>query len=142
MTWHGYIGVENLALDAAQRQTLIDVLRALGPAADPSPARLNHWRSRLDGEAAICEAAFQESALAVATWKSRLGTIFGVSPAMIDSASINQSYAGGTTPVVTFGYSGTDYIRVALFGDLAAAWMESGDECRGYLAFHRGEWEL
>lgn len=141
MTWHGYFGIENLTLNAAQRQMLIAALRVLGPSSDPSPARLNHWRTRLDGQAAIFEAAFQESALTVTAWKSRLASIFGVSPVTIGSSTVNQSFAGGTTPVITFFRSGIDYIRVALFGGVNADWMESGNECRGYLAFYADEWE-
>lgn len=141
MTWHGYIAVENLALDTGQRQTLIAALRTLGPASDPSPARLNHWRPRLDGQVVIFEAAFQELALTVAAWKDRLGIIFGVDPTTIGNASVDQSYAGGTTPAVTFTYSGIDYIRATLFGGSGATWVESGDECRGYLALYQDEWE-
>ena len=31
--WHGYFGIENLALNDSQRDTLVTALRALGPAA-------------------------------------------------------------------------------------------------------------
>ena len=136
--WHGYLAVENLNLNAAQRATLIDALRNLGPVSDPQPARLNHWRTRLDGEAAIFEALFNESNLTVDKFKQRLGAIFGVDPATIDDAT--QSTAFG--PVVTFSRGGTDYLRFLLFGGAGAAWMESGDECRGYLAANIAEWEL
>lgn len=47
----------------------------------------------------------------------------------------------GATPIVTFSRGGTDYLRFALFGGQGAAWMESGDECRGYLAANQDEWE-
>lgn len=138
---HFYLGIENLALNATQRQTLVDVLKALGPASDPQPARLCHWRTRLDDEAAIFEALFDEDNLTIPKFKQRLGDIFGVDPATIDHATQSKSYAGGTTPIVTFSHGGTDYLRFALFGGQGAAWMESGDECRGYLAANRDEWE-
>jgi hypothetical protein len=141
MKRHLYLGVENIGLNTAQRATLIDALRALGPRSDPQPARLNHWRTRLDGEAAIFEALFNENALMVDAFKARLASIFSIDPATIDHAASSRSFADGSTPIVVFSRSGVDYLRFALFGGVDAAWMESGDECRGYLALNRDEWE-
>jgi hypothetical protein len=138
---HFYLGIENINLNATQRQTLIAELKALGPASDPQPARLCHWRTRLDNEAVILEALFNENNLTVARFKQRLGAIFSVDPATIDHATQQASFADGMTPVVTFSRSGTDYLRFAIFGGAGTAWMESGDECRGYLAVNRDEWE-
>lgn len=70
--WHGYFGIENLNLNPTQRATLIQALRALGPSSDPLPDRLNHSHTRLDGQAAIFEALFDESVLTVQAWKNRL----------------------------------------------------------------------
>ena len=114
--WHGYIGIENLNLNDTQRGELIQALRSLGPSSDPQPARLCHWRTRLDGEAAIFEALFDESNLTVAKFKNRLGSIFGVDPAAIDHSIITRHFSEGNTPVVTFSYLGTDYLRFAPFG--------------------------
>lgn len=139
--WHGYIGFENEGLSTSQRATLVSELRLLGPTSDPQPARLCHWRTRLDGEAAIFEALFNENNLTVARWKQRLGAIFGVDPDTISHSAVNRSFGGGTTPVVTFSRGGIDYLRVALFGGVGAEWNESGDECRGYLFLYRNEWE-
>jgi len=82
--WHGYFGVEDLNLSTAQRQVLIGELRSLGPASDPQPARLCHWRTRLDGQAAIFEALFNENNLTVERFKQRLGSIFSVDPEDIE----------------------------------------------------------
>lgn len=139
--WHGYIGIENLALNQAQRQTLVDALKTLGPASDPQPARLCHWRTRLDGEAIILEALFSEDNLTITKFKQRLGNIFGIDPTTIYHGTIVMSFAGGITPVVTFSRNNTDYLCFALFGGQDAAWMTSGDECRGYLAINRDDWE-
>lgn len=138
---HFYLGIENLTLNATQRQTLVDALKALGPASDPQPARLCHWRTRLDGEAAIFEALFDEGNLTVQAFKQRLGTIFSVDPTAIDHDTVTNHFADGDTPVVTFSRGGVDYLRFALFGGQSATWMESGDEARGYLAANRDEWE-
>ena len=134
--WHGYIGIENVGLSATQRATLIAELRTLGPASDPQPARLNHWRTRLDNEAAIFEALFNEGALTVARFKQRLATIFGVDPTTISDATQATQFG----PLMTFSKGGTDYLRFLLFGGKGAAWMESGDGARAYLAANAGEW--
>jgi hypothetical protein len=139
--WHGYLGIENLALNPSQRQILVDELRALGPASHPQPACLCHWRTRLDGEAAIFEALFDEDDLTVQVFKQRLAAIFGVDPATIDHDTVVRHFAGGDTPVVTFSRGGTDYLRFALFGGPDAEWMESGGECRGYLKTYQEDWE-
>jgi len=140
-TQHCYIGIENINLNASQRQTLVAALRALGPASHPSPACLCHWRTRTDGQAAIFEALFDENALTITAFKNRLASIFGVQPDTIDHATTSLSFAGGTTPVVTFSRGGTGYLRFALFGGVDATWGESGDECRGYLAAYRDQWD-
>jgi hypothetical protein len=140
--WRGYFAIEDLNLNASQRQTLIDALRLLGPASHPNPSRLNHWRTRLDNRAAIFEAQFNEVNLTVAKFKDRLANIFGVDPATVDHATQQVSYSdGNNTPVVTFSRGGTNYIRMALFGGTVADWDTSHDEVLGFLAANRGDWE-
>jgi hypothetical protein len=142
MTWHGYFGIENLALNDNQRSTLVQALRALGPASDPQPARLCHWRTRPDGQAAIFEALFDEDVLTIQAWKVRLAALFDVDPGTVDHALVTAHFAGGDTPVVTFSRGGTDYLRVALFGGVGATWPDSGDECRAYILANLAEWEI
>jgi hypothetical protein len=137
---HFYFGIENINLNAVQRQTLIVELKALGPASDPQPARLCHWRTRLDGEAAIFEALFNENNLTIARFKQRLGNIFGVDPGTINHRTNQVDFAGHGTRIVVFSRGVTDYLRFALFGGVDAAWMDSGDECRGYLKANYDEW--
>lgn len=139
--WHGYIGIENLALNASRRQTLIDALKQLGPRSDPQPARLCHWRTRLDGEAALFEAAFNEDNLTIAKFKDWLASIFGVDSVTIDHRVTSYQFADGDTPAVVFSRLEIDLLRFSLFGGQGASWMQSGDECRGYLAVNRDEWE-
>lgn len=142
--WHGYFGIENLALNDAQRGELVDALRQLGPASSPQPARLCHWRTRLDGQAAIFEALFNESHITIDAFKTRLGTIFGIDPQTIDHEINRVTFAARETAIVTFGRGGTAYLRLAMFGYDGAdwpAWMESGDEARAYLAANQSEWE-
>lgn len=139
--WHGYVGFENLALDVARRNALHQALTALGPDSDPQPARVLHWRTRLDNEAGIYEAAFDTGKVNLTAWKARLATLFGVDPATVDHEVRVLSFAGGQTQVWTLSRGGTDYLRVALFGDAWATWEESRQETLGYLALHRAEWE-
>ena len=139
--WHGYIAIENLNLNAAQRVTLIAEIQALGPASDPQPARLNHWRTRLDGEAAIFEALFNEGNLTINRFKQRLGSIFGIAWNTIDHSVQNITFDTRTTPIVTFSRGGTNYLRVAAFAGTGATWAQSLLECAAYLAANAAEWE-
>jgi len=139
--WHGYFAIEDINLSDSQRDTLIDVLRKPGPETHPSPACLCHWRTRLDGDAAIFEALFNEDMLSVDAFKDRLGAIFGIDPATIDHVLSILHFGEGNTPVAVFSRSGTNYLRMALFGGPNATWMESGDECRAYLALYRDQWD-
>ena len=143
MNRHIYFGIENLALNDAQRGLLVDALRALGPSSHPQPACLCHWRTRLDGQAAIFEALFDEDTITVVTFKNRLGSIFGVNPANIGHDTRIVTLANRETAVVTFS-RGIDYLRVAFFGYAGVdwpTWMESGNECRAYLRANAVEWE-
>ena len=140
-TWHGYFAIEDLGLSQEQRQTLIAALRALGPSAHPQPACLNHWRTRPDGLAAIFEALFDEDHLTVDAFKTRLAAIFKVDPATIDHALTTQVFHSLSTPIVTFSRSGTNYLRLALFGGPSATWPQSGDECRAFLTLYAEDWE-
>ena len=137
--WHGYFGIENLALNAAQRDTLIAALRRLGPASHPQPARLCHWTTRPDGQAAIFEALFSNQALTVTAWRNRLAQLFGVDPDTIGHATTLPIFDSVPTTVVTLSRSGTDYLRVALFA-YPSQWAVSGAEARAYLAANAAEW--
>ena len=141
MAWHGYFAIEDLNLTDAQRDTLIGVLEKLGPDTHPQPACLNHWRTRLDGDAAIFEALFNEDLLTVDAFKDRLAAIFNIDPESIDHTLTIFHFGPGSTPVAVFSRNGTDYLRMALFGGPDATWEESGDECRAYLALYAEQWE-
>jgi len=73
--------------------------------------------------------------------KQRLGTLFGVDPAAIGHNTINKTFVARSTPVVTFSYAGTDYLRFAVFGGTGANWPQSRRETLGYLLQNLGEWE-
>lgn len=139
--WHGYIGLENLNLNAAQRTQLYDEIRQLGPSFNPSPAKLLHERLRLDGDAGIWEALFNENKLTVQAIKAWLANIFGIQPDDITVTTVTQSFANGETSVTTYSYGATNYVRSAPFNGLGCEWCTSGDECRGYFSLYQSEWE-
>jgi len=140
---HVYFGIENLALNATQKAQLVTVLKTLGPAASPRPCMLNHWRFRVDNDAAIFEALFDETKITIQAFKDFLGTIFGVSPALITNTNSSQAFSGHSTLVVTFTYNAVNYLRVALFG-YAGGWPiyeDSHLEVLGYLKLNQAAWE-
>lgn len=140
-TWHGYFGIQDLNLTSQQRQTLLAELMTLGPAEDPQPAMLVHWRTNLDNTAAIFEAAFNEDNLTIAKFKQRLATIFGVDVADIDHTVTNQSFSPGlTTPIVTISYQAENKIRVALFAGVGANWEESRTETQAFILANAADW--
>jgi hypothetical protein len=144
MDQHVYFGIENLNLNDTQRGELIQALRALGPASHPQPCCLCHWRTRLDGQAAIFEALFDEDTISIDAFKQWLGVIFGISWVTIGHSITPQTFDTLPTAIVTFSRTGVDYIRVAFFGydgTTWPSWMQSGDECRAYLALYRDLWE-
>lgn len=141
---HVYFGIENLTLNDEQRALLVEALRALGPGAHPSPACLCHWRTRLDGQAAIFEALFNEDAISIDAFKKHIGSIFGISWVTIGHSINSQTFDVLPTAVVTLSRTGTDYLRMAVFGYDGGdwpAWEQSGGECRAYLALYRDLWE-
>ena len=140
MTWHGYMGMINLALTAPQRQTLAQALAALGPADDPQPARRNHRRVRPDNDAVIFEAAFDEADLTVAKLRGYLANVFDVPVAQISANTTQQTFSNLQSPIVTLSYQGTQRLRVALFGGTAATWAQSRAEALAYLVANAAAW--
>ncbi len=137
--WHGYVGIEDLALTVAQRNTLITALRTLGPATDPQPARLMRFRARNDNKAAIFEALFQDQDWTVDAIKARLGSIFAVNPGLITHSTVSSDYG----PAVTFQYpAGTSRLRMIAFAGVNANWEVSRLACTHYLLDNKAAWQL
>lgn len=136
--WHGYIAIENLALTANQRGKLITALRKLGPASDRQPERFNHRRTRLDGQAVIFEAAFNDNNISVAGIKGYLANVFGVAASTINH-SVNQTQYG---PVATYERGGTNYLRLVQFGGVGSSWETSRLAAVAYLRANSAAWEL
>lgn len=133
---HVYFGIEVISLTAPQRATLVTALRALGKQADAQPCRINHMRARLDNDAAIFEAEFDESELTVAAFKNYLGTVFGIDPATITHTTSTNVYG----VLVTLARAGTDRLRVLLFGGASPTWAQSRAAAVAYLAANAAAW--
>jgi hypothetical protein len=141
--WHGYFGIEALSMTGAQKTTLLTALRALGPARSETdwPPYLMQFRARLDNNAALFEARFNDANLTVAALKQFLADAFGVPVANITNVNTSATFAVRPSPLVTLRYTGTDRLRVVLFAGVGAAWAESREECAAYLAANRAAWE-
>lgn len=132
-----YIGIENISLTNPQRAAIVAALRALGKQSDPQPSHINHWRPRLDGDAAIFESEFDDSELTVAKFKAYIANAAGVAVGVITSS--NATVAAGL--VVTLSVSGTARLRALLFGGAGATWAQSHDAVLAYLAANAVDWE-
>jgi hypothetical protein len=137
--WHGYVGIEDLGLTVAQRNTLVTALRTLGPAIDPQPARKNHWRARLDDKAVIFEALFNDQDWTIATIKGRLAGIFGISAAQINHTQTSSVYG----PVITFQYPGaTNKLRMIAFAGINSTWQQSRQAAFQYIFDNLVAWQV
>ena len=140
--WHGYCLNENLAMDASDWEQMLQAIQGLGPGFSSSPAEMNHRRMRLDGQAELYEALFTEQRISEDQWKVIIGAMIGKPPPQMELTRKIVSYNGYETPETTYGYGGTDYVTIRWFAGIGSAWMESGDECRAYLALFADQWEL
>ena len=131
-----YYGIEDLGLTAAQRQTLIDVLKQTGDNQSIYPNHRNHWRVRLDNKAVIFEGKFNDADWTVDSLKNKLANIFNVAPGTIGDSSQSTQYG----PVVTYSRAG-DKLRLIAFGGLLASWEESHAKVLTYLSNNLDDWE-
>lgn len=137
MMAHVYCGVEDIALTETQREAVIDAFKTLGPASDPQPCMLCHWRIRADRMAAIFEARFNADDLTVEKVTNFLANATGADPANIH-ATVTQTAHG---PVATFSAGGIDRLRIVIFAGPNAEWEESRQQTVAYIAANQAEWE-
>lgn len=137
--WIGYIGIEIIDMTADQRQELVDVIKRIGKADNsPFPNLRMQIRVRLDSDAAIFEAVFDEDNLTVAQFKTWLGNIYSVDPSTITSTTQQTNYG----PMATFARpANTPRLRMLLFGGVNADWETSRLATVAYLSANREDWE-
>jgi hypothetical protein len=135
--WHGYFGIEDMALTAPQRTAIVAALRTLGPDSDPQPAHIRQFLPSLDGSQAIFEALFQAGNLTVEKVKAYLANAVGANPENVDHEVTQTQYG----PMVTYSAAGTDRLRVIMFGGIGATWDESRRACANFKCDHINDWE-
>lgn len=141
-----YFAIENLGLTDPQRDQLWQAMQGLGVFNNSSlPNQRNHWRIRLDGQAAIHEAVFDEDKISIAAIKTWLANTFGVGVETIDHAVLNWDFSGNLqmTSIVTFSHNATDYIRMAIMGYTSGnwpTWEQSRVETVAYIKANDAEW--
>lgn len=125
-----YFFIEDLGLTAAQRNTLVNQLKALGQRnLDLQPKNRNHWAIRSDNKAIIFEAWWDDAILTAVAIRNRLASIFGVSNTSITYATTNTVYG----PYVDYSYQSTPRLRFGVFGGVAATYEQSHDAASAYL---------
>lgn len=139
--WHGYFVVERGTIGGGNWDTLRVLFEAMGTHDATLPAYNNHRRTRLDEDAVIYESRFDTSEVSIAAFKQLLADEFGVDVNDIEHTIDSASYAGGSTTIWSFLYNAIERFSVGRFGAGGSTWQQSGDECRGYLAANRAEWE-
>lgn len=137
---HVYFGIENLNLTNTQRNQLVAAIQALGANNNSvQPAERCHWRIRLDNDAAIFEALFDEDTITINSIKQFLANIFNVSAGTISHATQQTAYG----LLATFTRNATDYIRMISFGYNGgwSTWQESNAKVRDYLSDNALAWD-
>lgn len=135
--WEGYFYAEALNITTAQKDTLVDALKAWGEHNDHNlPHHRIHWRVRTDNNAVIFEADFNEDNLTPVWFRNKLAQIFNVDPSTI-TFSTNQTQYG---PVVTFVRGGQNRLRFGLFGGLSATYLQSQSAVLSYLKDNAIAW--
>ncbi len=140
MTISVYFGIENIALTAPQKATLIAALSALGPSSDPQPAELMHSRVRLDNDAAIFRARFQDGDLTTLNLRQFLANTFALPLANISAATTSITFLTLPSPIVTMTVAASARMRFVLFGGLAATTAQSNAEVVAYLIANAVAW--
>lgn len=139
---HCYFVVERQNISIANWDVLKALFEAMGQHGSPFPMYNNHWRIRLDGDAVIYESNFDTTEVSVEAFKQLLADEFGVDVSEIEDEQSVVVYGDYETNVWQFIYpiAGQDRFKVERFGR-GGDWEMSRNECLGYLALFRNEWE-
>jgi hypothetical protein len=135
-----YLGAENIAMTQPQKDNFRETLRVIGPPVHPQPAELMHWRPRLDGNATLMRAQFQDGDMTVAGLRQLLATSLGVPVAQITSANSNVTYKTTPSLIITMSLNGVPQMRYILFAGGRASIQQSNDEAVAYLIANAAAW--
>jgi len=135
-----YLGAENIALTVAQKDAFRATLSQIGPPTHPSTAELMHWRGRLDGNATIMRAQFQDADITTAGLKQLLATALGVSVATITATTSSQTFGTVPSTIVLMSIGGVNQMRFILFAGGRAPIQVSNNEVLAYLKINGAAW--
>jgi len=135
-----YLGAENIALNQAQRDAFRERLRIIGPAEHPQPSELMHWRTRLDGEAVIMRAQFQDADMTMAGLRRLLADTLGIPVAQVTSATAAVTYRTIPSAIVTMTVAGIDQMRFIQFAGSRSTVDQSNIEVLAYLQLNAVAW--
>lgn len=135
-----YVGAENISLTQAQKDAFRTTFAAIGPANNPSPAELMHWRGRADGNATIMRASFQESDLTTNGLRTLLATALGVPVAQVTAATSSITYQTIASTIVTMSVNATPAMRFILFATPRSSVQQSNDEVLAYIKQNAAAW--
>ena len=130
---HFYFVFENLDLSGSDWDDFVQKIKQRGSNNDPQPANRNHWRYRLDNQAIIFEALFNEAAVIEQAVIGVLTSVTQVPPPRIDYAMVEG--------ISTYTIDGVDSLIQQVFGSNDATWEESRQDVLSYLSANQDAWE-
>jgi hypothetical protein len=99
-----------------------------------------HWRTRLDGDAVLMRALFNDSDLTTAGLKQLLATALGVNVATITATTSRQTFGTLPSQIVLMSISGVNQMRFILFASPGGTIQQSNAEVLAYLKLNAGAW--
>ena len=135
-----FVGAENITLTQAQKDAFRATFAALGPPSHQQTSEIMHWRSRLDGDAVIMRAMFNDSDLTTNGLRQLLATALGVPPAQITAAQTSTTYATIPSTVLTMSNNAVACMRFILFGGIRVSVQQSNVEAMAYLKQNAALW--
>lgn len=146
--WHGYFGMirNQTNLGVGNWNTLVaSVDNIISHHIVGDPSTYFQKRMRLDNNAVIYEANFDEDDINFNAFKNKLATIFGIDPLLVTFVpsvvhllfrdSVNVVYSYLALPRFTIGFFGRDILNNT------CTWDQSKDECREYLRLNNAAWD-
>ena len=130
---HFYFLLENLTLSGDDWDALAGLIKQRGANDDPQPCNRNHWRYRLDNQAVIFEALFNESAVNANAIKGLLTAVTQIPANRIDYTT--------DANITTFTIDDVESLGQIVFGGDGAEWNDSRLDCLAYLSAYRTAWE-
>jgi hypothetical protein len=135
-----YLGAENISLTQPQKDAFRATMSAIGPVGNTSTAEQMHWRSRLDGDAVIMRALFQDSDVTGAGLRSLLATALGIPAAQVASATTTFKYKDIPSVLLTMSVAGVDKMRFIRFAGMSATVTQANVEALAYLKLNAAAW--